>query len=805
MPKSSASTCIPTAVQHKPHAVTATLTLPTHKQSQLDPLCSRTTPSPSLSVSSLLLHWPKKSTPAIAPRFKDTITHLLSRTDGDHSPSPSDSENLCTPSPENSSIDSDEDSISDMDVPSLECDSMPPMYPTDPDPHLMYEAENCEKLSFPNLPRLWYVKEQRFYNVARDTLRRARPIERDSANAITSMNRSTVQGSLESNLETVRQKLTHTCSTTKACHYKAICEVANLILLHGPLVKTQEAGMVYLRCKGLDTRKRSCEYYEMFSRHLNLIQVYIFDTGYLLPNTGSKIESFIDAIKSTVNKEDILHKAVSDRLNGLVQSSLEYMDTHRDRQVLKSLLAELTSVKFAAKLQGLHSRQGTASAKRALVPNLQKYADIKKTSQLVRSDLTTLQQHRLTQRIISSRKLKEIRTIAEGRGRKLKSTEFPELGLALEYAFGELDTQKGGGGLEAHPRLTTGTLYRGVGNATTMQHAREILLSMAPRGFSISLSSCYNYTENYRQGSAQARRHHSGQGVNAALSLKKPPRTGVQELVVNLHWSTCNVNCIIDRCQKHPPSLVVSKDAKAVIMADIAPVQLPGPSWKKRELPDHSWDQSRTYAITPMTFLFLETKVTDATPSNQDTVVHITRTGQGVTLLNLSFFEPESTFKCMNEILLLLANPALDHFFRDRVTGGLKKELTFVVDNGPQEKPSNPLVQMCMARLLKLLKLHRICQISFAEYHSKRNFVERVHAEENRVLSKHGPFNSHEVHHRPVTVVGSTDHRDNMEHMADEVLKCLQTATFGGNPLLCYRGIKQKDFLFDDEESLHAF
>ena len=336
-----------------------------------------------------------------------------------------------------------------------------------------------------------------------------------------------------------------------------------------------------------------------------------------------------------------------------------------------------------------------------------------------------------------------------------------------------------------------------------MKRAREILLAMAPKGFTISLSSCYNYTENYRHGSAQAKRHHSGKGVNASISLRKPPRTGVQELVVNLHWSTCNVNYSVDRSQKLSQSLVVSKDAKAVVMADIAPVQLPGPSWKKRELPDHTWDQSRTNAVTPMTFLFLETRITSTNTTSQNTVEAITRTGQGVTLLYLSFFEPDTTFKCMNEILLLLSNPGLDHLFRDSVTGGLKKEFLFIVDNGPQEKPSSPLVRMCMVRLLRFLKLDKILQISFAEYHSKRNFAERVHAEEDRVLSKHGPFSSHEVHQRSVT--GSKEHRENMEHMADEVSKCLQAATFGGKQLQCYRGIKCEDFLFDNEDSLTSF
>ena len=50
----------------------------------------------------------------------------------------------------------------------------------------------------------------------------------------------------------------------------------------------------------------------------------------------------------------------------------------------------------------------------------------------------------------------------------------------------------------------------------------------------------------------------------------------------------------------------------------------------------------------------------------------------------------------MNELFLLLVHPAFDHYFRDKQSGVLKKDFIFVVDNGPQEKPSNPLVQMCM-------------------------------------------------------------------------------------------------------------
>ncbi len=56
-PKVLASrTLIPTTVQHKPQAVTATLTPPAQKQSRLEPPRQPTTPSPSPSAPSQLWH-----------------------------------------------------------------------------------------------------------------------------------------------------------------------------------------------------------------------------------------------------------------------------------------------------------------------------------------------------------------------------------------------------------------------------------------------------------------------------------------------------------------------------------------------------------------------------------------------------------------------------------------------------------------------------------------------------------------------------------------------------------------------------
>ena len=299
------------------------------------------------------------------------------------------------------------------------------------------------------------------------------------------------------------------------------------------------------------------------------------------------------------------------------------MDSHRYRLVSKGLMAELTSIKFASKLQGVKSRKGTTSARNHLFSGLQQHDEIRLTSQIVRNDLTPEQQHRLTERVISGCKLKEIKTIGTGRGRKLKTEQFPELPTVLLYVFGDYNVREDGGGVEAHPRLTTGTLYRATDNVTSMKAAREVLLSLAPSSFKISLSSCYNYTDNYRRGSRQAHQHHHGRDVNVPLSLKKPPRTGMEQLVVNLHWTTANINLYVDRCHDLSHCLVISKDAKSVIPTDISLVQITGPTWKKRlELPDHTWDQSRTNSISPMTFLFLQSKLCQL-PSNSVEHVHL--------------------------------------------------------------------------------------------------------------------------------------------------------------------------------------
>jgi hypothetical protein len=96
----------------------------------------------------------------------------------------------------------------------------------------------------------------------------------------------------------------------------------------------------------------------------------------------------------------------------------------------------------------------------------------------------------------------------------------------------------------------------------------------------------------------------------------------------------------------------------------------------------------------------------------------------------------------------------------------------------------------------------KISQRSFAEFHSKRNFVERVHATETQALSRHRPFNSKQLHERGNP--GTQAHLENMEKMADDIKDCLSNARFAGHFLECFRGIKDGG-VFDNEDRLKEF
>lgn len=192
----------------------------------------------------------------------------------------------------------------------------------------------------------------------------------------------------------------------------ALIAVGQYIISEGPVVKTCDAGKIYKEQKGLSSGRNSVELYEVFSKHLNLSQVYLFGRAYFIQTSHfSSIDVVMKTLKSIANKDDIVREVAKEALSDHFVSSLQYLDSARNRRVVKTLLSQITSVRFTTKLQGIQSRRGTTPEKKIFILHL---LSTKAFALLVRNDMTNIQQYKLTEQIVFKGKMKEIVVGREG-------------------------------------------------------------------------------------------------------------------------------------------------------------------------------------------------------------------------------------------------------------------------------------------------------------------------------------------------------------------------------------------------------
>lgn len=209
------------------------------------------------------------------------------------------------------------------------------------------------------------------------------------------------------NLKTAIEKLNN--QTTQ--HLQVVGKVGEFILENGPLVPTENVIKMYRDLKNLptETKMKSKSMFEIINRHLPICHVYLNNKAFILENRLKEvIESMQDILKDKLVFETInIH--VSDKIGSIYKDALKFMDTKRDRDTLKGILAKVTSIRFAACLEGVESRYSVRNAKNSLSGNIVRWNDIIQTSLTVRSDMTSKQQHCYNQRIATQRKFKEMK------------------------------------------------------------------------------------------------------------------------------------------------------------------------------------------------------------------------------------------------------------------------------------------------------------------------------------------------------------------------------------------------------------
>lgn len=243
------------------------------------------------------------------------------------------------------------------------------------------------------------------------------------------------------------------------------------------------------------------ELFEILSKHLNFLQVYLKGQAFISENTISDFHSFVDFINRKMYSRKQMNDSIQDLIGDCFNEALAYMDSKRDQDTVIAFMERITSVNFVAKkLQNVKNKKAVQGCRDAFRERLRKFRDVKHTSQVVRNDMTNEKQRRLSLRITNKRKIEEILYASKGRGQRLKCEENPLLVPLLEYAFIEAGIRKlGGGGVQSHLRLLDETLYRTPQSNMDMKRARELVVAMSNRDFEISLSFCYNYTQNLKK------------------------------------------------------------------------------------------------------------------------------------------------------------------------------------------------------------------------------------------------------------------------------------------------------------------
>lgn len=433
-------------------------------------------------------------------------------------------------------------------------------------------------------------------------------------------NRSRVIGHLEENIEVLQERIDRAKMPKEKTRLHAIKAVGEH-LLKNPIVPTQDAGQILAQATqqtidGVTKRRFSMEIYEILTKLLNVLQIYIREKAFLMENRSSRLLDVVNNVKKIFDSFDVrsqLNAHIEEKIADCYKTSLAYLDTKRDRDTLKFLLTKITNRNFMAKLQGMTNNRSIQTCTLQVPGKLETFATV--MQELKEKELADLELHekrgflRHQKDLIKERQLRHHYKSGIS-GRKLKIEEFPDIAAILEYEFGEGDQiKRGGGGLESHSKLENDTLYRAADNKTNTVDARLALLLLAPEEFSISLSCCYNYTRNFRKGTLEAKRHHEGRGINACVSLRKAPGTApIKDFVVNVHWSSANVNAILDKAAENSSETFIdSYDTKQVVRPND---KHNNKTWRRCEYQDHTYDQSRNNAVTPMTHLFVRTEET---------------------------------------------------------------------------------------------------------------------------------------------------------------------------------------------------
>ena len=173
----------------------------------------------------------------------------------------------------------------------------------------------------------------------------------------------------------------------------------------------------------------------------------------------------------------------------------------------------------------------------------------------------------------------------------------------------------------------------------------------------IKLSTAYTYTKNFKANTYQEKRHAHAQTTD--IMLHNSTRDKNKHQSINSHFCIADVQYSLTNVHLCDGA-TIARDNKAKVHCDVEVVQRASKSWVKVQYSDHNWEKSSERTLTPTTYQFVnltELSKQEVLLSEIDGIplVKTRVTGEALTLIQASFFEPESCFRHLNELLYVMS------------------------------------------------------------------------------------------------------------------------------------------------------
>ncbi len=168
-------------------------------------------------------------------------------------------------------------------------------------------------------------------------------------------------------------------------HLEGIAKAGEFLIEKGSIVATQKVSQVYRETKDLsvNVNEMSKSLFEKMCRHLPICQVYINGRAYLIEDRLTDIVEVTEKIFLETSSSDKILQILEEKIGSTYKDALSFLDTYRDRNILKGLIAKLTSVRLATKPERKSSRYAVRNCLNSLEGNISSFNEIVRNSRVV--------------------------------------------------------------------------------------------------------------------------------------------------------------------------------------------------------------------------------------------------------------------------------------------------------------------------------------------------------------------------------------------------------------------------------------